>query len=226
MGVLANFANSIGQPIAGAISKFENSGPVQAIGNWSAEHPHLSNALAFTALGLPGLAASHYSQQIGNGYSAGSYLSNVLNNNASASANSDSALAQGDLNKFLDSISRTESEQLDKNMAFNAHQAELTRQFNAQESQKLRDWQERMSNTSYQRAMKDMAQAGLNPILAFQNGGASTPSGSSASSSNASMSTSGGIKLVDLITLLSVVGGIADKFNPVDKVVSMLGALL
>lgn len=48
------------------------------------------------------------------------------------------------------------------------------------ESQKNRDWQERMSNTSYQRAMHDMRAAGLNPMLAFMKGGASTPSGSSA----------------------------------------------
>jgi len=51
-------------------------------------------------------------------------------------------------------------------------------------SQKQMDFQERMSSSSYQRGMKDMRLAGLNPILAYKMGGASTPTGASIQAQN------------------------------------------
>lgn len=55
--------------------------------------------------------------------------------------------------------------------------AQMTNAQNMAIAEKQMNFQERMSNTAWQRGLKDMEAAGINPILAASSGAASSPSG-------------------------------------------------
>ena len=65
----------------------------------------------------------------------------------------------------------------------NVEMAREQQSFSAGQALKEMDFQERMSNTAYQRSVDDMKKAGINPLMAVSNGGASTPGGAMGSSS-------------------------------------------
>jgi hypothetical protein len=73
---------------------------------------------------------------------------------------------------------------------FNAEQAGINRQFQTDSAVNQRQFQTDFSSTAYQRATADMQKAGLNPMLAYSQGGATStasgamPQGSQATASN------------------------------------------
>lgn len=99
---------------------------------------------------------------------------------------------QSDANSSNQRIAQENSafnaEQAVANRAFNAEQAQISRDWSSQEAGYQRTFQANMANSAWQRGIADMQAAGLNPMLAYSQGGAATPAGAMGQSSAASAS--------------------------------------
>lgn len=100
------------------------------------------------------------------------------------------AVAPSVISGFMGSEGQSATNQANANInnaqqAFNATEAEKSRGFQAEQAETNRNFQSNMRSTQYQTAVGDLKAAGLNPMLAYTNGGAGNLSGAMASGAQA-----------------------------------------
>ena len=112
----------------------------------------------------------------------------MSDNDTTDTGDADMGTIVSGIGSFIGGRQANEAQQEDfiSNQQFNAQQAQLNRNFQASQQLQAEQYNTQMSDTAMQRRVQDLNAAGLNPLLAIAQGGASTPTMSATAGSQAS----------------------------------------
>lgn len=121
---------------------------------------------------MPAFEAKDWNDWWSNGF-----LGRLLGNVAGRYLGTNLTDAEREANEFSRQMAREAND-------FTHQENQLAMQFSADQALQQMAFQERMANSQYQRGVADMQAAGINPAIAYNQGGAVAPSGAAGSASS------------------------------------------